>query len=1060
MVPDHGKCIMTYMWPSYHSLTGLAILGQQYEFYLYKEGRQSLSNSRKVMRWQLHLDLLYCFFMAVMAVTNRSADFKEEMSAFDGAILERQTSFAVDCVKWLRQHYRQTYAADMPVVLVGHSMGGLVARAAAIALASEAESGQSILAIITLAAPHQQAPANVHAPLHAFYSRLQRAAAVGTSPGAAEAGFGKANVPLLSVAGGAKDMLVLPELNALIGVWPDELTVEADVRDMPGIWVSADHQSLVWCNQLVILMAKMLQFITQPTILALHSQEGAHSAIVQHMRGVTQPNVATSLGLALYSVEAPIPNSTAQLPTAADRCPSRKVDAGSVVKMGHKLQVIKVSSAVGCSTRAGCWWQWNQTWDSEHQSWTLLMQGASPCRDFQVMHSRSDRQQPLDMTHMAVELPDLTRQNRKGSASADSKPGGQTWLVRLRASGSISLWIGSDEAIDYAVRATVQVSPDGVVVPQRWQLLNTGYKIQPPHPITARILLPYPSWLQALGMQLTVLSMRNRSQIPIGSDRSHNGRSWESVSSAKDRNSRNDTNNRDQGILHEGHMTDSTHAQTASREADPGRRGGPKSSQKAAGKHQCWQPVLLAYGQSARESMQSASAREVIRTNSAELSLWAIEAAGKEIVVLSDPSCVLHLTLEWEVRKAAANALRLHIAALPALAAALLLMRLALISLIHKCSSRQIGYLEGQQARFYTHHRLNALSMSQTLVSHLAANSSSRHMLQRGQLLGLTAVWAFIASWLWPQLALWANWMSHRRPTLPSVIGSAFLIVLTEGLLETLELVATLITTCCRLLKQLINRLIGRRFCKLTPHRPCRLQAEKCGAHPPKLMRTTAISVIAAALTLAEARACPMLALLHALICHLWCAAHKHQPKGKPAWLGSNDTTSCPQLQPGQQQQGQDSEATTDAKSEPSESPDAAAALVGTLRQHNVQTEVLPCVAWLKQLTHTQQLAAWQDAVPCALLALHASVSAMPALPGRSLTGSPQGHDLSDAQDLTWSIVHTAVIAITATYAAVAALHDQPFRALYSIAFVCALDMVCWAHSLVCEQHSCKCKPL
>ncbi len=30
----------------------------------------------------------------------------------------------------------------MPVVLVGHSMGGLVARAAAIALRSQAESGQ------------------------------------------------------------------------------------------------------------------------------------------------------------------------------------------------------------------------------------------------------------------------------------------------------------------------------------------------------------------------------------------------------------------------------------------------------------------------------------------------------------------------------------------------------------------------------------------------------------------------------------------------------------------------------------------------------------------------------------------------------------------------------------------------------------------------------------------------------------------------------------------------------------------------------------------------------
>ena len=191
------------------------------------------------------------------------------------------------------------------------------------------------------------------------------------------------------------------------------------------------------------------------------------------------------------------------------------------------------------------------------------------------------------------------------------------------------------------------------------------------------------------------------------------------------------------------------------------------------------------------------------------------------------------------MRKAAANALRLHVAALPALAAALLLMRLALIILIHKSQSQEIGYPKSQQfsTQQPTHHRLNALSMSQTLVSHLAANSSKRQVLQRGQLVGLTAIWAAMASWLWPQLALWANWMSHRRPTLPSVLGSAFLIVLTEGLLETLEHVATLITTCFRLLRQLINKRIGRQFAKLAPHKPYRLQTETCGAQLPKLMR-------------------------------------------------------------------------------------------------------------------------------------------------------------------------------------------------------------------------------
>jgi len=189
------------------------------------------------------------------------------------------------------------------------------------------------------------------------------------------------------------------------------------------------------------------------------------------------------------------------------------------------------------------------------------------------------------------------------------------------------------------------------------------------------------------------------------------------------------------------------------------------------------------------------------------------------------------------VRKAAANALRLHVAALPALAAALSLMRLALIILIHRSQSQESGYPKGQQSSTQqpTHHRLNALSV--TLVSHLAANSSSRQVLQRGQLVGLTAIWASMASWLWPQLALWANWMSHRRPTLLSVLGSAFLIILTEGLLETLELVATLITTCCRLLRQLINKLIGRRFAKLAPCKPHKLLPENCGAQLPKLMR-------------------------------------------------------------------------------------------------------------------------------------------------------------------------------------------------------------------------------
>ena len=82
--------------------------------------------------------------------------------------------------------------------------------------------------------------------------------------------------------------------------------------------------------------------------------------------------------------------------------------------------------------------------------------------------------------------------------------------------------------------------------------------------------------------------------------------------------------------------------------------------------------------------------------------------------------------------------------------------------------------------------------------------------LQWRWLLGCTLGWAVAASELWPQLALWAGWMSHRRPTLPSVIGSAFLILVAEGLLQALELVCNLVGTAVSLLKRPFQCLVSR----------------------------------------------------------------------------------------------------------------------------------------------------------------------------------------------------------------------------------------------------------
>jgi pimeloyl-ACP methyl ester carboxylesterase len=58
---------------------------------------------------------------------------------------DHQTAFAVDCLRWLRQRHgvRTSANALWRVIVVGHSMGGIVARAAIARLAADATFGEA-----------------------------------------------------------------------------------------------------------------------------------------------------------------------------------------------------------------------------------------------------------------------------------------------------------------------------------------------------------------------------------------------------------------------------------------------------------------------------------------------------------------------------------------------------------------------------------------------------------------------------------------------------------------------------------------------------------------------------------------------------------------------------------------------------------------------------------------------------------------------------------------------------------------------------------------------------
>ena len=114
---------------------------------------------------------------------------------------------------------------------------------------------------------------------------------------------------------------------------------------------------------------------------------------------------------------------------------------------------------VACSS--GCWWQWDLPDGGQARHWTLLMQGAEPCTGFQIMQSSTVSAQTMDITHMAVPLPDLSRQSLKQKMHEsfrgdEATEGMQTWLVRTSASGLIKLWLDGAGSSN-PVEATAEV---------------------------------------------------------------------------------------------------------------------------------------------------------------------------------------------------------------------------------------------------------------------------------------------------------------------------------------------------------------------------------------------------------------------------------------------------------------------------------------------------------------------------------------------------------------------------------------------------------------------------
>ena len=207
-----------------------------------------------------------------------AVSFGEELSAFHGALLEDQIAFAARAIEHVASLYavqRRTAHGHLPtgeshtgrissvpthVAILGHSMGGLVARGALLDARFRVEKKSApplAFSLVTLASPHAYSPATTTKGAARTHARMNEAWRVGHAAARGDASL--RHVALASVAGGDRDRQVLASHASVVGVVDARFGFEVDAGDVPTArGVSADHQCVVWCNQVIKAVANAL----------------------------------------------------------------------------------------------------------------------------------------------------------------------------------------------------------------------------------------------------------------------------------------------------------------------------------------------------------------------------------------------------------------------------------------------------------------------------------------------------------------------------------------------------------------------------------------------------------------------------------------------------------------------------------------------------------------------------------------------------------------------------------------------------------------------------------
>lgn len=297
---DASGCRKVYMFPSYARIKSFdethTKFASKYSLYLYREqnkdpipneDNQSLNgipilfipgnagSYRQVRSIASETSNLY-FDDNFSNVNSKnfdffSADFNEDFTAFHGRTILDQAEYLNQAIKFILQLYENNVNPPKSVIILAHSMGGVVAR---VMVTLPNYVPESINTIITLASPHAAAPLTFDGDILKIYSAIDRFWLAGyqdkleNDDGSGKSGNDKelnniamerlANLSLVSITGGLLDTILPADYTTLGYLVPPSNGFTVYTTGIQNVWTPVDHLAIVWCGQLRRKISELL----------------------------------------------------------------------------------------------------------------------------------------------------------------------------------------------------------------------------------------------------------------------------------------------------------------------------------------------------------------------------------------------------------------------------------------------------------------------------------------------------------------------------------------------------------------------------------------------------------------------------------------------------------------------------------------------------------------------------------------------------------------------------------------------------------------------------------